>query len=91
VVPERRDNLGNKGFGTEFMAMGVPVVVADAMIDKYYFDSSTVTFFCSGDADDLARCRLEMIENPEDQCILFSTKRKLTASDPDHLACPETR
>src|SRR4029077_8625637 len=67
VVPKRKDNFGNEAFSTkilEFMAMGVPVVVADTMIDKFYFDSSTVTFFRSGDADDLARCMLEMIENP---------------------------
>jgi glycosyltransferase involved in cell wall biosynthesis len=68
VVPKRKDNFGNEAFSTkilEFMAMGVPVVVSDTMIDKFYFDDSLVKFFTSGDEDDLARCMLEMIEHPE--------------------------
>lgn len=67
IVPKRKDNFGNEAFSTkilEFMAMGVPVVVSDTMIDKFYFDDSLVKFFKSGDEDDLARCMLEMIENP---------------------------
>jgi glycosyltransferase involved in cell wall biosynthesis len=67
IVPKRKDNFGNEAFSTkilEFMAMGVPVVVADTMIDKFYFDDSTVKFFRSGETDDLARCMIEMIENP---------------------------
>jgi glycosyltransferase involved in cell wall biosynthesis len=70
VVPKRSDNFGNEAFSTkilEFMAMGVPVIVSDTMIDKFYFDNSTVSFFRSGDADDLARCMLEMIENPQER------------------------
>jgi glycosyltransferase involved in cell wall biosynthesis len=67
IVPKRKDNFGNEAFSTkilEFMAMGVPVVVSDTMIDKFYFDDSLVKFFKSGDEDDLARCMLEMIGNP---------------------------
>lgn len=67
VVPKRKDNFGNEAFSTkilEFMAMGVPVVVADTTIDKYYFDDSVVTFFSGGDANDLARKLLEIIRNP---------------------------
>ena len=66
IVPKRKDNFGNEAFSTkilEFMAMRVPVVVSDTMIDKYYFDDSIVRFFRSGDDSDLARCMLEMIEN----------------------------
>jgi glycosyltransferase involved in cell wall biosynthesis len=67
VVPKRKDNFGNEAFSTkilEFMAVGVPVIVSDTTIDKFYFDSSTVKFFRSGDIEDLA-CRMrEMIENP---------------------------
>ena len=68
VVPKRKDNFGNEAFSTkilEFMAMGVPVVVSDTRIDKLYFDDSVVKFFSSGDEDDLARCMMEMIDNPE--------------------------
>jgi glycosyltransferase involved in cell wall biosynthesis len=70
IVPKRKDNFGNEAFSTkilEFMAMGVPVVVADTMIDKFYFDDSTVKFFRSGETDDLARCMTEMIENPAER------------------------
>lgn len=70
IVPKRKDNFGNEAFSTkilEFMAVGVPVIVADTMIDKFYFDSSTVKFFRSGDVQDLARCMREMIENPQER------------------------
>jgi glycosyltransferase involved in cell wall biosynthesis len=70
IVPKRKDNFGNEAFSTkilEFMAVGVPVIVSDTMIDKYYFSDSTVKFFRSGDEADLARCMLEMIENPSDR------------------------
>src|SRR6266852_6563094 len=68
IVPKRKDNFGNEAFSTkllEFMAMSVPVIVSDTMIDKYYFNDSIVKFFRSGDDNDLARCMLEMIENSE--------------------------
>jgi glycosyltransferase involved in cell wall biosynthesis len=68
IVPKRKDNFGNEAFSTktlEFMAMGVPVIVSDTTIDKYYFNESVVKFFRSGDDDDLARCMLEMIEDSE--------------------------
>ena len=68
IVPKRKDNFGNEAFSTkilEFMAMGVPVIVSDTMIDKLYFNNSIVRFFRSGDEHDLARGMLEMIENPK--------------------------
>jgi glycosyltransferase involved in cell wall biosynthesis len=37
------------------------------MIDKFYFDNSTVKFFRSGDVEDLARCMRQMIENPQER------------------------
>jgi len=58
VVPKRNDSFGGEAFSTkilEFMALGIPVVVADTRIDKYYFDSSLVRFFRAGDERDLAR------------------------------------
>jgi glycosyltransferase involved in cell wall biosynthesis len=70
IVPKRKDNFGNEAFSTkilEFMALGVPVIVSDTMIDRLYFDSSTVKFFRSGDVDDLARCMREMIEKPQER------------------------
>jgi len=57
VVPKRSDGFGNEAFSTkvmEFMAMGVPVIVSDTKIDRFYFNESLVMFFKSGDECDLA-------------------------------------
>ena len=40
VVPKRSDSFGNEAFSTktlEFMLLGVPLIVADTKIDKYYW------------------------------------------------------
>jgi glycosyltransferase involved in cell wall biosynthesis len=68
VVPKRNDGFGNEAFSTkilEFMAVGVPVIVAETKIDRYYFDSSLVKFFRSGDEDDLAKSMLTMIRDKQ--------------------------
>ena len=68
IVPKRSDNFGNEAFSTkilEFMAVGVPVLVSDTMVDKYYFDDSVVCFFQAGNEEDLARCMLKLIQNPD--------------------------
>jgi len=68
VVPKRNDNFGNEAFSTkilEFMAVGVPVIVADTLVDKYYFDDSVVHFFQAGNEQDLSRRMLELIQDPE--------------------------
>lgn len=57
IVPKRRDSFGNEAFSTkilEFMSLGVPVLVADTDIDRYYFNDDNVKFFKSGDVQDLA-------------------------------------
>jgi glycosyltransferase involved in cell wall biosynthesis len=57
VVPKRNDLFGNEAFSTkalELMAMGVPIVVADTAVDRYYFDASMVKFFKAGDEASLA-------------------------------------
>jgi glycosyltransferase involved in cell wall biosynthesis len=62
VVPKRNDGFGGDAFSTktlEFMAAGVPIVVADTRVDTYYFDDSVVRFFHAGDPADLARAMLE--------------------------------
>jgi len=45
------------------MALGVPVVVADTRIDKYYFNESIVRFFKSGDERDLAHVMVDAYNN----------------------------
>lgn len=68
IVPKRNDSFGSEAFSTkifEFMALGVPVIVSDTKIDRYYFDESLVMFFKAGDEEDLARCMLHMIKDKE--------------------------
>jgi len=66
VVPKRRDSFGNEAFSTkilEFMAMGVPVVVSDTRIDKYYFNDDLVQFFESDNPEDLANKILDLVHD----------------------------
>jgi glycosyltransferase involved in cell wall biosynthesis len=68
IVPKRSDSFGNEAFSTktlEFMSLGVPLIVADTTIDKYYYNDDLVRFFRSGDVDDLAAAMLELSNNPE--------------------------
>ena len=67
IVPKRKDDFGNEAFSTkilEFMAMGVPVIVADTKVDRHYFNDSVVRFFRGGDDQDLAQRMLELITDP---------------------------
>ena len=67
VVPKRNDSFGGDAFSTkilEFMALGVPLVVADTRVDRFYFDDSLLRFFCAGDATDLARAILDVRKDP---------------------------
>lgn len=68
VVPKRTNSFANEAFSTkilEFMAMGVPVIVTDSRVDRYYFNESVVSFFRNDNEKDLARCMLRLIKNPE--------------------------
>lgn len=67
VVPKRNDSFGDEAFSTkilEFMALGVPVIVSNTTVDRYYFDENIVTFFRSGDVDDLAGHIISLIRDP---------------------------
>ena len=66
IVPKRASGFGNEAFSTkifEFMALGVPVIVSQTAIDRYYFNDSLVKFFKPDDEKDLARVILEMGRN----------------------------
>lgn len=68
IVPKRKNSFGNEAFSTkifEFMTQGIPVIVSDTKIDKYYFDDSLVLFFKSDNEDDLAKCILQLKKNQE--------------------------
>ena len=79
VVPKRKDGFGDEAFSTkimEFMALGVPVIVSNTRVDRYYFSEDIVRFFESGDEHDLARKILEFARTPEERIQL--TARALT-------------
>lgn len=68
VVPKRKDGFGNEAFSTkilEFMALGVPVIIPDTMVDRHYFNDSVVRFFRGNDEQSLAETMEQMIRHPE--------------------------
>ncbi len=67
VVPKRSDSFGNEAFSTktmEFMALGVPVLISETAVDRYYFNDDIAMFFRPGDVDDLAE-KMTLIINDE--------------------------
>jgi glycosyltransferase involved in cell wall biosynthesis len=73
IVPKRNDAFGGEAFSTkilEFMAMGVPVLVSDTKIDRYYFNDSVVRFFPASDESGLAKEMLNLIKDPQLRCDL---------------------
>ena len=68
IVPKRADSFGNEAYSTkimEFMSLGVPMVVSETKIDRYYFDDSVVRFFESGNPQALAAAIVEVLQNNE--------------------------
>jgi len=68
IVPKRNDSFGGGAFSTkilEFMALGIPVVVAETRIDRYYFNDRIVKFFEPENAGDLAKVITELIRDKE--------------------------
>jgi glycosyltransferase involved in cell wall biosynthesis len=68
VVPKRADSFGNEAYSTkimEFMSAGVPTVVSNTKIDRYYFNDLVVRFFESGNADALADAMYDILTNPQ--------------------------
>ena len=68
IVPKRKNLFGNEAFSTkilEFMCLGVPAIIPDTMIDRYYFNDSIVRFFTANDEKSLADAMLLLIENAE--------------------------
>ncbi|MFC1888621.1 glycosyltransferase family 4 protein [Thermodesulfobacteriota bacterium] len=66
IVPKRSDGFGDEAFSTktmEFMALGVPVVISNTKIDRYYFNEDIAFFFNSGDERDLAQNILNIYQN----------------------------
>jgi glycosyltransferase involved in cell wall biosynthesis len=68
IVPKRADSFGNEAYSTkimEFMSLGVPMVVSETKIDRYYFNDSVVRFFKSGNPQALAAAIVEVLQNDD--------------------------
>jgi glycosyltransferase involved in cell wall biosynthesis len=68
IVPKRNDPFSGDAFSTktlEFMYLGVPIIISETKIDKYYFNDSVVRFFIPENVDALASAMLEMIKKKE--------------------------
>jgi glycosyltransferase involved in cell wall biosynthesis len=79
IVPKRGDAFGSEAFSTkilDFMAAGVPVISSRTRIEEYYFNDSMIMFFEPENHHDLARCILELYNNPgERQSLVDNAKR----------------
>jgi glycosyltransferase involved in cell wall biosynthesis len=67
IVPKRGEGFGNEAFSTkilEFMALGIPVIVPETAVDRFYFNDSIVKFFTANDEKSLGSAMLLMINNP---------------------------
>ncbi len=79
IVPKRADGFGDTAFSTkilEFMALGVPVIVAKTTIDSYYFNDSIVQYFTPGSVESLARSMIELIDCQKRRQILAEKATK---------------
>lgn len=68
IVPKRDEPFGGEAFSTkilEFMAMGIPVIVARTKIDRWYFDDSVIKFFRPDDVNDLANAISALIDDKD--------------------------
>jgi len=82
IVPKRDDTFGGDAFSTkifEFMALGVPVIVANTRIDQFYFNDSIVKYFQAGDEKSLADAMLLMIRNVD-------LRKKLSENASEYIA-----
>jgi glycosyltransferase involved in cell wall biosynthesis len=66
VEPKRKQTFGNEALSTkifEFMAMGVPILASDTIINRRYFGDGSVEFFISDDIDGLASAILRLMQD----------------------------
>lgn len=79
IVPKRGNSFGNEAFSTkilEFMALGVPVIIPETAVDRYYFNDSVAKFFKANNESSLAEAMLLLINNPELRCSLVRNADK---------------
>jgi len=68
IVPKRRGIFSDNALSgklLEFVKMGIPSIVSKTPVEKLYFNEDMVMFFEPEDPNDLARCVIELYNNPE--------------------------
>ena len=80
VVPEKK-TLATYNFGLpvklmEYVYLQIPVIAPRLQIIKYYFDETMVKYFEPENIEDLARCILELYENPDERKELVKDANK---------------
>jgi len=80
VVPNRADGFADEVLNTKFLeyvAMGIPAIVARTKGIKAYFSESMASFFQPQNEKDLAKCILELYHNPAKRKKLALNANKL--------------
>ncbi|TET71156.1 MAG: glycosyltransferase WbuB [Candidatus Aminicenantes bacterium] len=67
--------LPNKLF--EYIALGIPTIASALAAMKAYFHNNSVIFFEAGNEKDLARCILELYQNPAKRKALVANASKI--------------
>ena len=67
--------LPNKLF--EYIALGIPTIASALPTMKAYFHNNSVMFFEAGNEKDLARCILELYQNPAKRKLLVTNASKI--------------
>ena len=84
IVPKRGGVFSDEAFSTkifEFMAVGLPIIASRTKIDEYYFDDSMIMFFEPENPEDLARCIIELYNNPNKAESLANKARQFVAKN----------
>lgn len=79
IVPKRAGIFASEAFSSkifDFMAAGLPIIASKTKIDEYYFNDSMMMFFEPENSDDLARCIIELYNNPEKRKSLSEKEKE---------------
>jgi glycosyltransferase involved in cell wall biosynthesis len=95
IVPKRAHGFGNEAFSTkilEFMALGVPLIVSETRIDRFYFNDDLVLYFRSEDERDLGDKIVTLLQNEHlrmrlvSNALQFIAKNSWDTKEQDYLS-----